>query len=247
MPEIDEKQTPEITSNMVVEYLQKHPNFLTENLALLEALIPPEQNHGRGVIDFQFHAIDHLRNDSAKLKSRFQNLITSAQDNLSVQQQVHKAVKALVIARSAEQLLEAITTDLAHLFGVDVVRLALESDVAGLYDTYYPEQHFSGICFVPSGTSKAAMLQADVRLISDTQQEPPIGFEMIFADCSNLVRSAALLKLDLTKTGKVAMLAFGVRHTDHFQPHQADDLLRFLADIAAIKLDDLLEREDFLN
>lgn len=238
---------PNITAKDVAAYLRAHPNFLTQNPDILDALIPPKQNLGRGVVDFQFHAIDNLRSDKEKLKARFERLITSAQDNLSVQHQVHQAALSLIQARTAEQLLEAITIDLARLFAVDVVRLALESDVAGLYDTYYPEQQYSGICFVPSGISRAALLQRDIRLIPDTQSEPPIGFEMIFADCSNLVRSAALLRLDLERSGKTAMLAFGVRHTDYFEPNQADDLLRFLAQIAATRLDDILEREDFLN
>ncbi len=236
---------PEMTRQMVADFLRENPNFLVENPELLESLMPPEANHGRGVIDFQFYAIDHLRSSSRKLKDRFHRLITSAQDNLSVQHQVHKAVLALVRSQTAEQLLGAITVDLANLFDVDVVRLALESDLAGLQDTYYPEHHYSGICFVPSGMVKAALMNEHVRLISDTQAEPPIGFEMIFADCSNLVRSAALLRLSLDRTGKAAILAFGVRETDHFHHGQSADLLQFLGDVAAVKLDDTLMRGEF--
>lgn len=235
----------EMTRQMVTDFLRANPNFLVENPELLESLIPPEANHGRGVIDFQYYAIDHLRTASRKLKDRFHRLITSAQDNLSVQHQVHKAVLALVRANSAEQLLGAITVDLANLFDVDVVRLALESDLAGLQESYYPEHHYSGICFVPSGMVKAALMNEHVRLISDTQAEPPIGFEMIFADCSNLVRSAALLRLNLDRTGKAAILAFGVRETDHFHPGQSGDLLQFLSDVAAVKLDETLMRGEF--
>lgn len=235
----------EMTRQMVADFLRENPNFLVENPDLLESLMPPEANHGRGVIDFQYYAIDHLRSSSRKLKDRFHRLITSAQDNLSVQHQVHKAVLALVRANSAEQLLGAITVDLANLFDVDVVRLALESDLAGLQESYYPEHHYSGICFVPSGMVKAALMNEHVRLISDTQAEPPIGFEMIFADCSNLVRSAALLRLNLDRTGKAAILAFGVRETDHFHPQQSGDLLQFLSDVAAVKLDETLMRGEF--
>lgn len=235
----------EMTRQMVVDFLRANPNFLVENPELLESLMPPEANHGRGVIDFQYYAIDHLRSSSRKLKDRFHRLITSAQDNLSVQHQVHKATLALIRASTAEQLLGAITVDLANLFDVDVVRLALESDLAGLQESYYPEHHYSGICFVPSGMVKAALMNDHVRLISDTQAEPPIGFEMIFADCSNLVRSCALLRLNLDRTGKSAILAFGVRENDHFHPGQSADLLQFLGDVAAVKLDDTLMRGEF--
>lgn len=243
MPQTDD--IAPIHPDQVAAFLRNNPNFLTEHPELLEALIPPEQNHGRGVVDFQFYAIDHLRSASRKLKDRFSRLIASAQDNLSVQHQVHKAVLAVIRAQSAEQLLGAITIDLATLFDVDVVRLVLESDLAGLQETYYPEHHYSGICFVPSGMTKAALMHDNVRLIADTQAEPPIGFEMIFADCSSLVRSCALLKLNLERSEKTAMLAFGVRSTDHFNPAQSGDLLSFLGDVAAVKLDETLQRGDF--
>ncbi len=237
---------PSLTAEDVGAYLRAHPNFLTDHPELLEALIPPAQNHGRGVVDFQFYAIDHLRSASRKLKDRFQRLITSAQDNLSVQHQVHEAILSMMRARTAEQLLGAITIDLARLFDVDVVRLVLESDLAGLQETYYPEDHYSGISFMPSGMASAALMQENVRLIADTQAEPPIGFEMIFADCSSLVRSCALLRLKLDRSGKTALLAFGVRASGHFNPAQSADLLKFLGDVTAIKLDETLERGELL-
>jgi uncharacterized protein len=235
--------TTEMTKTMVTDYLKAHPQFLTDHPELLETLIPPEQNHGRGVVDFQFYAIDNLRNGLRKVKDRFHRLVTSAQDNLSVQHQVHKAVLAIMQARNMEQLLEVLTTDIVTWFDVDVVRLAMESDMAGLYDTYYAEHNYSGICFVPSGITQAAMMHDEVRLISDTQTEPPIGFEMIFADCSSLVRSAALLRLQVQSTGRSAMLAFGVRRTDHFHPHQGSELLVFLAQAMSLTLDRCLQHE----
>jgi uncharacterized protein YigA (DUF484 family) len=236
--------TTEMTKKMVIEYLRSHPDFLADNPEVLEALIPPEQNHGRGVVDFQFYAIDHLRSTMRRFKERFQKLVASAQDNMSTQHQVHQAALSILHARNIEQLLEAMTSDLMHWFDTDVVRLCLESELAGLTETYYSEANYSGICFVPSGTSRASLLNEDVRLIADTQSEPPIGFEMIFADCSSLVRSCALLRLDMPGMGRSAILAFGVRRTGHFHPHQAKDLLAFLAAVMAIKLEECLARGD---
>jgi uncharacterized protein len=226
-----------MTQKMVEDYLRAHPTFLMDNPEMLEVLLPPAQNHGRGVVDFQFFAIENMRRGMGKLKERFNHLVTSARDNMSTQQQVQRAVLAIMRAKNLEQLLEVLTTDLLQLFDVDVVRLAIESGAAGLYDTYYSEQNYSGICFVPTNTTHAALMQEKVRLIADTHNEPPIGFEMIFADCSNLVRSCALLRLGLEQAGKPAILAFGVRDSGHFHPHQGGDLLGFLAAVMSIALD----------
>ena len=237
----------EMTKKMVIEFLRQHPDFLAQHPDLFEVLTPPEQKHGRGVIDFQYYAIDHLRRGMRKMKDRFNGLVSSARENMSVQQQVQHAVLSVIRARDLEELLEILSTDLIHWFDVDVVRLAMESDAAGLYDTYYNEQNYSGICFVPNGTAQASLLGEQVRLIPDTQSQPPIGFEMVFAECSNLVRSCALVRLDLPSLKKPALLAFGVRHADRFHPHQGGELLQFLGQVMAQVLDRCLNQSDLIE
>jgi uncharacterized protein YigA (DUF484 family) len=244
-PQADSNDTP-LTQAQVIAFLQRNPHFLAEHPELFEVLLPPEQQHGRGVIDFQYYAIDNLRRGMRKMKDRFHGLVTSARENLSVQQQVQRAVVSTIKARNLEELLEVLTTDLAHWFDVDIVRLAMESDAAGLYETYYNEENYSGICFVPGGTSSAALLGEPVRLIADTQGEPPIGFEMIFADCSNLVRSCALVQLDLPSIKRPAILAFGVRHAERFHPHQGGELLGHLGEVMSVILDRCLTESEFV-
>lgn len=237
----------EMTKKMVIEFLQGNPQFLAEHPDLFEVLTPPEQQHGRGVIDFQYYAIDNLRRGMRRMKDRFNGLVTSARENMSVQQQVQRATLSVIRARNIEELLEVITTDIVTWFDVDVVRLALESDLAGLNETYYNEQNYSGICFLPSGASDALLLGEQVRLIADTQVEPPIGFEMLFADCSNLVRSCALVRLELESIGRPAILAFGVRHADRFHPHQGGEMLNFLGEVMSVVLDRCLGQSDLFD
>jgi uncharacterized protein len=236
----------EMTKKLVIEFLQSNPQFLAEHPELFEVLVPPEQQHGRGVIDFQYYAIDNLRRGMRKMKDRFHGLVTSARENLSVQQQVQRAVVSTIQARNLEELLEVLTTDLMTWFDVDIVRLAMESDMAGLYETYYREDNYSGICFVPAGTANAVLLGESVRLIGDTQGEPPIGFEMVFADCSSLVRSCALVRLELPTIKRPAILAFGVRHADRFHPHQGGELLGHLGEVMSIILDRCLTESEFV-
>ena len=233
-----------MTKKMVIEFLRQHPDFLAEHPDLFEVLTPPERQHGGGVVDFQYYAIDHLRRGMRKMKDRFNGLVSSARENMSVQQQVQQAVLSVIRARTLEELLEILSTDLIHWFDVDVVRLALESDAAGLYDTYYNESNYSGICFVPKGTAQAALMGEQVRLIPDTQTQPPIGFEMIFAECSSLVRSCALVRLELSEIKRPAVIAFGVRHADRFHQHQGGEFLQFLGQVMSLVLDRCLSEGD---
>lgn len=237
LPQHEDVLGAEMTKKLVIQYLQSNPQFLAEHPDLFEVLLPPEQQHGRGVIDFQYYAIDNLRRGMRKMKDRFNGLVVSARENLSVQQQVQRAVLSTVKARNLEELLEVLTTDLMTWFDVDVVRLAIESDMAGTYETYYNEENYSGIAFIPNGAADAVLLGEKVRLIADTQSEPPIGFEMVFADCSNLVRSSAFVRLDLPTIKRPAILAFGVRHADRFHPNQGGELLGFLGEVMSVVLD----------
>ena len=237
----------EMTKKLVIEFLRSHPDFLAQHPDLFEILTPPEQKHGRGVIDFQYYAIDHLRSGMRKMKDRFNGLVSSARENMSVQQQVQQAVLSVIRARNLEELLEILCSDLIRWFDVDVVRLGIESDMAGLYDTYYHEENYSGICFVPAGTADAILMGEKVRLIPDTQTQPPIGFEMVFAECSSLVRSTALVRLELADIKRQAILAFGVRHADRFHQHQGGELLSFLGEAMSIVLDRCLRQSDMLD
>ncbi len=86
-----------------------------------------------------------------------------------------------------------------------------------------------------------------MRLIPDTQAEPPIGFEMVFAECSSLVRSCALVKLTMPDLKRPAILAFGVRHADRFHQHQGGELLAFLGQVMSVTLDRCLRQSDLLE
>jgi uncharacterized protein len=159
---------------------------------------------------------------------------------MSVQSQVHHAVLRLIGTRNLEQLLEVVALDLVNLFDVDVVRLAMESDI--IYETAYGEDNFSGIVFVDPGTVDAAIgHKKKVLLIEDTEVKRPAGFAQIFADCDEMIASCALLRLELSALDKNIILAFGVRHKDRFHPGQGIELLNFLAQIVAFQLDRYLD------
>ena len=230
------------TRKLVIDYLKKHPDFLNEHPELLEILTPPQKDMGEGVIDLQHFITHNLQKDIRSLRGKYDTLLTSARDNMSTQNQVHNAVLGLMKARSLEQLLEVITIDLPSLFGVDVVRLGMESEAAQFYDTFYSENNYSGITFIETGVVDAALgMGNEVLLCEDTRKTSIYGFEQIFADCDGLVESCALLRLELTQAQRNVMLAFGVRHKDRFHPGQGIDMLSFLAQIVEYRLDQCLD------
>ena len=224
----------------VREFLKAHPEFLRDNPDIVAGALPPERELGGGVIDFQHFMLKNLQAGSKDLQSKYDMLVEFCRENMSVQSQVHHAVLRLIGTRNIEQLLEVVALDLVNLFDVDVVRLAMESDI--IYDTAYGEENFSGIVFIPPGMVDSALgKKKKVLLVADCDSARPAGFEEIFVECDDMIASCALLRLELQAVEKNIILAFGVRHKDRFHPGQGIELLGFLSQIVAHQLDRYLD------
>lgn len=222
-----------ISENQVREYIEAHPDFLN-NLAA------PKRDLGEGVEDFQYYLLKNLQTNSKSLTQRYDLLVDYCRDNLSAQAQVHDAVLKVMRARSIEQLLELLSVDMLSVFDLDVVRIAMESDLP--FDASYGEQNYSGIVFVDAGTLEALFgSQKNVLLYGDTKINPPIGFEQIFVNCDEQVQSCALLRLDSEMVDKHVILALGVRHKERYHTGQGTELLHFFAQAVALQLDKYLD------
>src|SRR6185437_10607714 len=81
------------TDDEVRAYLAANPDFLLRHPELLSVLTPPQLQHGK--------------------------LIGISRSNMASQSRVHGAALAVFGARSFEQLIQTVTTDLAVMLGAD--------------------------------------------------------------------------------------------------------------------------------
>ncbi|MGE0754352.1 MAG: DUF484 family protein [Alphaproteobacteria bacterium] len=231
-------QNSPLTEEQVAEYLRENPGFLVRHA---DILTPPEQDLGDGIIDFQHYLVKNLQAGSKDLKSRYELLIEFCRDNMAVQTQVHQAAIRLIRSRSLEQLLETVSLDLTSLFDVDVVRLAIESDTATGSSLDFGRRAESGIVLIEPHTVASIFAgKKQVLLVEDCDVFQPDGFTTIFADCGGIVKSCALLRLELFQVQQPVLLAFGVRYKKRFHQGQGIELLSFLAQIVAHQLDKYL-------
>lgn len=241
----DKTDISSLTEKMVLEYLQNNPTFLKKHPELLEVLVPPEQQMGDNVLDFQHYALNSLQGDMRDLKDKFNGLLSSARDNMSVQGQVQQTIMQLLKARDLEQLLEVLTIDMLRYFDVDSVRLIVESDMAEIYDEHYGGDAYSGISFVPIQTVDFALgKEQKAAMIPDTEADPPYSYEQIFMDCHGMIKSCALLRIYLDKIDRAGILAFGVREKNRFQPALGVELLTFLGEVVQWRLDQALSESE---
>jgi len=208
-----------LTAEDVAAWLREHPDFLSQNIDLVQHLTPPSVSHGKGVLDFQYFMVERLRGEVGRLKEQQRELISTTRANVNNQNRIHAAVLFLLDARTFEQLIQTITTDLAVLLDLDVAGLVVESNGSEI-----PHVHASGVRVVEPGTVNGWLGKRDVVLYADTPGDPSI-----FGGGAGLVRSQALIRIQVSEETPAGLLVFGSREPDMFHSGQGTELVCFLA------------------
>jgi uncharacterized protein YigA (DUF484 family) len=211
-----------LTGAEVAAYLKAHPDFLLNRPELLSRLEMPARVSGKGVVDFQKFMLDRLQGQMAAAEAARNSLVVTGRRNLAAQDRIHKAVLALVNARSFPQFIESATTDLAVKLDLDIAVIGVER--AG--ETFSPVRA-AGVCQLPAKTID--------RLLGPGQRiclrESVAGDAEVFGPAAGIVASDALIRLTISRMAPPALLALGSRRADDFQTGQRTDLLLFLAEV----------------
>ncbi|MEM7223573.1 MAG: DUF484 family protein [Pseudomonadota bacterium] len=208
------------TADDVAAYLRRHPDFLTEHPDLLAILKPPARVNGHRVIDLHHYQVEHLRQEVDDVAQARDDLLRAGRCNLTAQRRVHEGVLALLGARSFENLIEIVTTDLAVLLHLDAVTLGVESTGPGL-----PPVRLGGVYQLdPDSVDCLIGRGRDVALRGDVECDP-----QVFGAAASLIASEALIRLSISSSTPPALLALGSRNAEQFHPGQGTELLSFLA------------------
>jgi len=204
----------------IIEFLSDNPDFLQRNPELYRVMTPPDRALGDGVSDLQSAIIDRLRGDAERLKTRQRDLMITSRANLSTQGRVHECVLTLLEAPSLEHVVQVITNDFAILLDIDIVTLCLESE----QDDNVTSLPIAGLRNVPAGFVDATLGEGrNVLLFDEMTREP-----RIFGAAADLVRSSALVRVEISSESPSAIVAFGTRNSGKFHASQGTELLDFL-------------------
>jgi uncharacterized protein len=208
-----------LDAERIIAWLKQNPDFLKQNPEACDFLIPPTINAGRGVADFQSYMIERLKADKSEAVEVAREIVESARSNMNNQTRIHRAVLRVLDAESFDEFLQIITHDLSTLLNVDITTLVVETSGRAI-----PHIHTSGIRIVPDGTINSWMQNKTILL-----QENIGGIEAIYGPGATLVRSQALVRIDISQKTPPAILAFGSRDPHTFHPQQGTELVGFLA------------------
>ena len=211
-----------VSAAQVAAYLKRHPDFLSRHPELLDAQVSPRRHKGDGVVDLQQFMMERLKTDVARLRTDQDEIIANSRDNLNTTERIHNAVIALLEAETFEQFIEIVTGDLAFLLEVDVVCLCVE-----LTDITSRRPKHDGIQFLDRG--------AVDRLIGKNRKvwlrDEVAGDPEIYGGAADLVRSDAVLRLNISSVAPAGLIAFGTRHPGYFHAGQGTELMNFLGRI----------------
>lgn len=205
----------------VIAYLRLNRGFFKENPEILEQMDLPGREHGKGVVDFQSALLSRLKDDKSRVQKMQKDLIETVRANMSNQSRIHTAVLVLLEAESFEEAVAVVTQDFPVLLDVDTVNLVIES-----HSKEIPFINQSGIRFARQGTVQKWLGAGDALLQGGIN-----GAEEIFGPGAGLVKSHALLRLEISEGTPAGILAFGSRDENAFSPQQGIDQIGFLAQV----------------
>jgi uncharacterized protein len=211
----------ELTEEDVIDFLKKKKNFFRDHPEVLEHLDAPGQKHGRGVVDFQQALVERLKADKSQAHKVQKELIETFRANMNNQNRIHTAVLVVLEAETFEEFIGTLTQDLPILLDVDTVNLVIEATSKEV-----PFVNQTGIRFARQGFVKQWLGTGDALLQSNIA-----GHEDIFGPGAGLVKSHALLRLEISANTPAGIIAFGSRNPEAFQPDQAIDQIGFLAQV----------------
>lgn len=216
---LETKETIPLTDENVLDYLKKHPNFLRHNPDILDELTPPEGLNGKGVADFQQFMISRLKEDKHKAIQVTRQVVENARSNMNNLARIQACILKILEAKSFNEFIETITMDFSALLNVDITTLVVETSGENI-----PHITAAGVRVVPEGTILQMLNGDDAKLSSHIQ-----GFEALYGSGAGLVKSEALVRVDISMDTPPAMLCFGSRDAELFKDGQGTELIGFLA------------------
>lgn len=214
-----EKNPDQILSDdAVIAFLKANPDFLIKNPDLLEIMTPPAQHSGKGVVDFQQYMVKRLKADRDEVLETAREIVATTRANMNSQARIHTAILTLLEAHSFEEFIHAITMDMASILNVDIISLIVESDGAAI-----PHIGIAGLRAAAPGAITQIMKDKTIILEGGVT-----GFDLLYGGGASLVKSQALVRLQIGPGAPPALLAFGSRDPALFDHGQGTELINFL-------------------
>lgn len=207
-----------ITIQDVAQWLRDHPDALAKHPELLDLMTPPQENKGKGVVDFQNFMVRRLKADREEVIQATREIVETSRANMSNQARIHRAVLMMLSAGSFEDFVRTVTMDLAPVLSVDIVSMLIEAD-----GDVVPHIDIPGVKVVPENSITGVMGEKSIMLQDNIQ-----GTHDLYGGGAMLVKSQALLRLSISPSTPDILIAFGCRDPQAYVEGQGTELAIFM-------------------
>lgn len=207
------------------------PDLILGDRELMRALIGArEAEVGENVIDIRGRAMEALEARLSRLEAAHQTVIAAAYENQTGTQTVQRAVVSLLEPDDFPGFLENMQTNIAPILRIESLRLVMESASPATAEAG------SALALVPTGTIRKLLSAGRRAPRGDDIILRRVAAETMELHGSGLIRSEALLPLDLGPGRWPALLLMGSADAARFGPAQGTDLLRFFGQVFRLVL-----------
>ena len=218
-----------VSEDVVVGYLERHPDFFEQHPSVLSLLKLPHATGG--AVSLVERQVSLLRQKDIKLERRLKDLIAVARDNDVIAAKIHALSLALIEADDLGATIAAIEKAVREGFSADHALLVLFGNT---------EQ----VEALPRGRFLRAVSRDDASMQPFgtflTGNGPRCGqvrdaqLEFLFRDDANDVGSVALLPLGAKS--RIGFLAIASNDKDRFHPGMSIDFLARVSELVAAAL-----------
>ena len=219
---------PELTEDVIAEYLQANPEFFERHSGLLNNLRLPHSAGGPAVSLIERQVLV-LRQKNLKLERKLKDLLDVARSNDALAARIHALAMLMLVAPDQSGVVQVLEEQLRVSFNADQSVLVVFDDPAS---ESLPHRFLRVVgrddpaiapfrTFLQSHASRCGQVR-------DTQRD------FLFGAGNVEIGSVALVPLG--ETTELGFLAIGSRDADHFHPGMSIDFLTRLGELVSCAL-----------
>lgn len=213
--------------------LMARPDLILDDRDLMRALIGARETQlGENVIDIRGRAMQALEDRLERLETVHETVISTAYDNQSGTNTVHRAILALLEPQDFPAFLEALHEEVAPILHIESLYLVIEAAE--------PDA-------LPGGKTLGFAPIGRIAQLISAGRRAPRGNDIILRPATQItenlhdhsqgnILSEALIPLDLGPAHGTALILMGAKDRQRFAPSQGTDLLRFFAQVFRLAL-----------
>ncbi|MCB1351202.1 MAG: DUF484 family protein [Rhodobacteraceae bacterium] len=230
---IDESGITDIQE--IRDRILEDPGLILDDPDLMRGLLKADRRAaGRNVVDLRGVLVERLEERLDRLEDTHREVLAAAYENVAGTNQIHRACLAVLDAEDFAGFLRLMTGDLGNTLSVDTVRLGLEAPAAEPGAGLGPEgplRHAvialpegGADTYVTHGRGLGAPRKVTLRQLAKASPD-------LYGERAPLIRSEAVLRLDLGPGRHGGLLVFGATEPDRFHSDQGTDLLTFFCGV----------------